>query len=77
MAFDSSTAGPPHDGHVAKDERTDTLREFAQSASTLRNLLYNDSTLKKEEYFFMDKHYQVLHMAYLRWKRKHTLSNDL
>jgi len=70
MAYNSSTAGRLHDGQVAQNERIDALREFARCASTLRNLLYDDSALKQEEFLFMDKHYQVLHMAYLRWKRK-------
>ena len=57
----------------AKDtnETDDTLREFGKCAVALRNVLYQDRALNTMELHFMDNHFQVLQMAYLRWKRKH------
>jgi hypothetical protein len=37
----------------------------------LRNMLYQDRPLNGAEFVFIDNHFQVLEMAYLRWKRKH------
>jgi len=37
----------------------------------LRDVLYQDRSLTEAEFLFMDNHFQVLQMAYLRWKRKH------
>jgi hypothetical protein len=48
-----------------------TLREFGKCAVALRNVLYQDGSLNEAEFLFMDNHFQVLHMAYLRWKRQH------
>ena len=45
------------------------LREFAKCAVTLREILHQDRSL-----LFIDNHFQVLQMAYLRWKRKHIAS---
>ena len=48
-----------------------TLMEFGACAVALRNVLYQDRSLAEAEFRFMDNHFQVLEMAYLRWKRKH------
>lgn len=64
--------GPRPDKRVPGVE-ADALRDFAQCASALRDLLYDDRLLNEEECLFMDKHFQVLQMAYLRWKRIHGL----
>jgi hypothetical protein len=56
------------EGRVQKDGR-DALHEFARCASALRNLFYEERPLDEAEFNFMDKSFQVLEMAYLRWKR--------
>ena len=61
--------GETKEGH----ERDNTLSEFGRCAVTLRNVLYQDRALDEAEFSFMDNHFQVLEMAYLRWKRKHEL----
>jgi len=57
----------------AKDtnETDNTLREFGKYAVALREVLYQDRPLDESEFLFIDNHFQVLEMAYLRWKRKH------
>ena len=56
----------------AKDtnETDDTLGEFGKCAVALRSVLYQDRALSTMEVHFMDNHFQVLQMAYLRWKWK-------
>jgi hypothetical protein len=54
-----------------KNETDNTLREFGKCAEALRNVLYQDRPLNGAEFVFIDNHFQVLEMAYLRWKRKH------
>ncbi|MFI5247358.1 MAG: hypothetical protein ACHQWV_02255 [Nitrospirales bacterium] len=49
----------------------DTLREFGKCAEVLRDVLDQDRPLYGAEFVFIDNHFQVLEMAYLRWKRKH------
>ena len=58
----------------AKDnnETDDTLREFGKCAVYLRRVLYQDGPLNTMEFHYMDNHFQVLEMAYLRWKRKYS-----
>lgn len=48
-----------------------TLREFGKCAVALREVLYQDRALTEAELLFMENHFQVAQMAYLRWKRKH------
>ena len=55
-------------------DRADMLYQFGQCASILRNLLYDHSALEEDEFVFLDKHFQILNMAYLHWKRKHKLN---
>jgi hypothetical protein len=62
---------------AAKKERAHLLREFAQATSVLRTLLYDDRALDAEELIFMDKSFQLLHVAYLRWKRVRNLTDRL
>jgi hypothetical protein len=38
----------------------------------MRNILYNDGALSEAESIFIDKHFQVLELAYFRWKQKRT-----
>ena len=65
-----------NDVQVPKDDRTDRLHQFGQCAGILRDLLYDDSALDEEEFVFIDKHFQILNMAYLRWKRKHRTTDE-
>jgi hypothetical protein len=66
-------AQPAREVADAKDqnEADDALREFGKCAVALRNVLYQDRALQTMELHFIDNHFQVLQMAYLRWKRKH------
>ena len=74
LAVEALLAQTPHEGADAKDqnETDDTLREFGKCAVTLRNVLYQDRALQTMELHFIDNHFQVLQMAYLRSKRKHS-----
>jgi hypothetical protein len=62
--------------HVPKDDSADRLHQFGQCASVLRDLLYDDRALDEEEFIFIEKHFQILNMAYLRWKRKHRPTDE-
>jgi len=53
------------------NEMDHTLREFGKCAVALRNVLYQDRALNEVEFLFIENHFQVVQMAYLRWKRKH------
>ncbi len=46
-------------------------QRFEKCAVALRNVPYQDRASNEAELLFMDNHFQVLQMAYLRWKRKH------
>ena len=73
LAVEALLAQTPHEVADAKDqnETDDMLREFGKCAVTLRNVPYKDRALQTMELHFIDNHFQVLQMAYLRWKRKH------
>ncbi len=73
LAVETLLAQTSHEVDDAKDnnETDDVLREFGKCAVSLRNVLYQDKALNSMELHFMDNHFQVLQMAYLRWKRKH------
>ena len=45
--------------------------EFVKSAVALRTVRHQDRPLSQEEFLFIENHFRVLEMAYLRWKRKH------
>ena len=53
------------------DETDNTLREFGKCAVALGEVLYQDRPLDEMEFRFIENHFQVIEMAYLRWKRKH------
>ena len=57
----------------AKDqiEMASTLREFGKSILALRDVMEQDRPLTDMELLFIENHFQVIQMAYLRWKRKH------
>jgi hypothetical protein len=59
-----------------EEDRGDALSQFGQCASALRDVLYDDRALDDEEFIFIDKHFQILQLAYLRWKRKHRPSDE-
>mgnify|MGYP001175412870 FL=1 len=59
-----------------KNQTDNTLGEFGKCGVALRNVLYQDRPLNEAEFLFMDNHFQVLEMAYLRWKRKHSWPAD-
>ena len=58
------------------DDRADVLHRFGECASVLRDVLYDDRVLDEEEFIFIDKHFQILNIAYLRWKRKHRPTDE-
>ncbi len=59
----------------AKDqtEMANTLREFGKSVVALRDVMDQDRSFTDMELLFIENHFQVIQMAYLRWKRKHRL----
>jgi hypothetical protein len=73
MAVETLLAQPAREVADAKDhnETDHTLREFGKCAVALRNVLYQDRSLNEVEMLFIENHFQVVQMAYLRWKRKH------
>ena len=52
-------------------ETDNPLREFGTCAVALRNVLYQDRPLNEMEFLFIENHFRIVEMAYLRWKRKH------
>jgi hypothetical protein len=67
---------PTHDVPAPKGERAEMLHRIGQCTSVLRDVLYDDGALDEEEFVFIDKHFQTLNMAYLRWKRKHRPTDE-
>lgn len=59
----------------AKDQNDmdKTLREFGKSVVALRDVMDQDRSFSDMELLFIENHFQVIQMAYLRWKRKHRL----
>jgi hypothetical protein len=73
MAVETLLAQTAREVPDAKDnnETDNTFREFGKCAVALRNVLYQDRSLNEVGFLFIENHFQVLQMAYLRWKRKH------
>lgn len=73
MAVEALFAQPVCEVANAEDqnETDNSLKEFAKCAVALRHVLYQDRPLNEVEFLFIENHFQVLEMAYLRWKRKH------
>ena len=73
MAVETMFAPPACEVANTEDQNeTDNPRkEFARCAVALRHVLYQDRALNEVEFLFIENHFQVLEMAYLRWKRKH------
>jgi hypothetical protein len=59
----------------AKDqnEMANILREFGKSVVALRDVMDQDRSFTDMELLLIENHFQVIQMAYLRWKRKHRL----
>jgi hypothetical protein len=55
---------------ASKREGGTSVKRFAECAVAMRNMFYADGALTEVEYHFIDNHFQVLEMAYLRWKQK-------
>lgn len=53
------------------DQTDNTLSEFGKSAVALRTVPHQDRPLSLEECLFIENHFRVLEMAYLRWRRMH------
>jgi hypothetical protein len=56
-----------------QNEMAVVLREFGRSVVALRSMMDQDRSLTDMELLFIENHFQVIQMAYLRWKRKHRL----
>jgi hypothetical protein len=59
------------DSQNADESRDSTLEEFGRCADFMRKVLHQDAALDDTEFLFIENHFHVLEMAYLRWKRKH------
>ena len=64
-------AGPVVHGDRAG--RYTVSQRFGKCAVPLR---YQNRSLNEAEFDFMNNHFQVRQMAYLRWKRKHELMGN-
>lgn len=60
---------------AAKDQNeiANTLKEFGKSVGALRDLMDQNRSLSDMELLFIENHFQVIQMSYLRWKRNHRL----
>lgn len=56
-----------------QNEMANILREFGKSVVALRDVMDRDRSFTDMELLFIENHFQVIQMAYLRWKRKHRL----
>jgi hypothetical protein len=63
-------------GLNSENQTSNDLRDFSKCVAVLRSILYQDRSLDKVEFLFMEKQMQVLQIAYLRWKRKHVWRTD-
>jgi len=75
MTVEPRMAQPAREVSDATDpnERDHMLRKFGTCAAALRNVLHQDRLANEVEFLFIESHFQVVLMAYLRWKRKHRL----
>ena len=63
-------------GGIPNEDRGETLQRFGHSAAVLRDVLYDDRVVDDQEFVFIDRHFQILQLAYLRWKRKHRPTDE-
>ena len=75
MNLKTATTGQAQGG-VPNEDRGEILHRFGQSAAVLRDVLYDDRVVDDQEFVFIDKHFQILQLAYLRWKRKHRPTDE-
>ena len=75
MALKTPAVGATEE-RVPNDDRGEILHRFGQCAAGLRDVLYDDRVVDDDEFVFIDKHFQILQMAYLRWKRKHRPTDE-
>jgi hypothetical protein len=54
-----------------KYELDQTLREFGKGAIALCDVMDQGKSLTDMELLFLENHFQVVQMAYVRWKRKY------
>ena len=59
---------------ASKSDSSTFARRFAECAVAMRNMLYEGGAFSEAEMHFIDNHFQVLEMAYFRWKQKRTPS---
>jgi len=52
-------------------EMANTLREFGKSIVALRDVMDQNKPFNDMELLFIENHFQLIQMAYFRWKRKH------
>jgi hypothetical protein len=57
---------------ASKSDSSTFARRFAECAVSMRNMLYEGGAFSEAELHFIDNHFQVLEMAYFRWKQKRT-----
>ena len=63
--------------NMASERSADTTRRDVRVLQCdERDMLYDDRELDEEEFIFIDKHFQILNIAYLRWKRKHRPTDE-
>jgi hypothetical protein len=56
--------------NLSTHDGSNSLKRFAKCAVAMRNMLHEDAMLSEAEFLFMENHFQVLEMAYFRWKQK-------
>jgi hypothetical protein len=56
-----------------QNEMANIFREFGKSVVALRDVMDQDRSFTDMELLLIENHFQVIQMAYLRWKRKHRL----
>ena len=73
MAVKSAASQTAYEMNDPKDQTAlaNTLREFGKSATALRDVMDQNRSFSDMELLFIENHFQVIQMAYLRWKRKH------
>jgi hypothetical protein len=57
---------------ASKSDGGTFAKRFAECTVAMRDMFYDDGALSEAEVHFIDNHFRVLEMAYLRWKQKRT-----
>lgn len=58
-------------GAEGQTEMADIFRDFGKSVVALRDMMDQDRSFSDMEQLYIENHFQVIQMSYLRWKRKH------